>query len=135
MKNKLTCIMLVDDNHNDNFFHERVIRKTNSGIIVIEENSGLKALEYLKSIKRDKGMVPDLILLDINMPGMNGWEFLQEYERLDKQLQSKVIIIMLTSTDNVDDAARGKAWSFVSDFITKPMTEEIMNDIIKKYFD
>jgi CheY-like chemotaxis protein len=66
---------------------------------------------------------------------MNGWDFLQEYDRLDKELQSKVIIIMLTSSDNEDDVARAKAWNPVSDYITKPLTEEVMTDIIKKYFD
>jgi len=127
--------MLVDDDHNDNFFHEREIKKTNPSIIVIEKNTGLEALEYLKSKKVDKDMLPDLIFLDINMPGMNGWDFLQEYEQLDKELQSRVIIIMMTTSDNDDDIARAKTWSFVSDYITKPLTEEIMKGIIKKYFD
>jgi CheY-like chemotaxis protein len=135
MKNKLTSILLIDDNHNDNFFHEREIKKTNSGTIVIKKNTGLEALEYLKSKKEDKEMLPDLIFLDINMPGMNGWDFLREYEQLDKELQSRAIIIMLTSSDNVDDIARSKAWSFMSDYITKPLTAEIMTGIIKKYFD
>jgi CheY-like chemotaxis protein len=127
--------MLVDDDQNDNFFHEREIKKNNSAIVVIEKNTGLEALKYLRSQKVNKNMLPDLIFLDINMPGMNGWDFLQEYERLDKELQSKVIIIMLTSSDNNDDISRAKAWSFVSDYITKPLTKEIMIDIIKKYFD
>ncbi|OGU30183.1 MAG: hypothetical protein A2057_05810 [Ignavibacteria bacterium GWA2_35_9] len=135
MKNKLKCVMLVDDDHNDNFFHEREIKKTNPTIIVIKKNTGLEALEYLQSKKENIDMLPDLIFLDINMPGMNGWDFLQEYERLDKELQSRVIIIMLTTSDNDDDVARAKAWSFVSDYITKPLTEEIMVGIIKKYFD
>jgi len=121
--------------NNDNFFHEREIKKTNSATIVIEKNTGLAALEYLKSKKENKDMLPDLIFLDINMPGMNGWDFLREYEQLDKELQSRAIIIMLTTSDNDDDIARTKAWSFVSDYITKPLTEEIMKGIIKKYFD
>jgi CheY-like chemotaxis protein len=127
--------MLVDDDQNDNFFHERVIKKTSSSTIVIEKNTGQEALDYLKPKNGDKAMLPDLIFLDINMPGMNGWDFLQEYDRLDKELQSRVIIIMLTSSDNEDDVARAKAWNFVSDYITKPLTEEVMTDIIKKYFD
>lgn len=127
--------MLVDDNHNDNFFHEREIKKTNSATIVIEKNSGLEALEYLKSKEGDKAMLPDLIFLDINMSGMNGWEFLHEYERLDRELQVRVIIIMLTNSDNDDDIVRSKEWSFVSDYITKPLTKEILTEIIKKYFD
>lgn len=135
MKNKLTSILLIDDDQNDNFFHEREIKKTNSETIVIKKNTGLEALEYLISKKEDKEMLPDLIFLDINMPGMNGWDFLREYEQLDKELQSRAIIIMLTSSYNDDDIARSKAWSFVSDYITKPLTADIMADIIKKYID
>jgi len=51
------------------------------------------------------------------MPGMNGWEFLQEYNLLDKKLQSRVIIIMLTTSDNPDDETRASTWSFVSDTV------------------
>ncbi|MFT6965711.1 MAG: CheY-like chemotaxis protein [Marivirga sp.] len=127
--------MLVDDDHNDNFFHKREIKKTNLSTIVIEKNSGLDALEYLKSKKVDKDIFPDLLFLDINMPGMNGWDFIQEFERLNKELQDRVIIIMLTTSDNDEDVAKAKALNFVSDYITKPLTEEIMKGIIKKYFD
>lgn len=126
--------MLVDDNHDDNFFHEREIKKNNLETIVIAKNTGLEALEYLKSKKDITHVQPDLIFLDINMPGMNGWEFLKEYNRLDKKLQSQVIIIMLTTSDNPDDEARSKTWNFVSDYITKPLTKELMKDIIKRYF-
>jgi CheY-like chemotaxis protein len=100
---------------------------------VISKNTGSEALDYLRSIK-DESEHPDLILLDINMPGMNGWEFLEEYERLDKRSQGKIVIIMLTTSDNIDDLERAKKWSFVSDYITKPLTKETMKEISNKYF-
>jgi CheY-like chemotaxis protein len=134
MNKNLRCIMLVDDNLDDNFFHEREIKKNNLATIVIAKNTGLEAIEYLKSKKDITHVQPDLIFLDINMPGMNGWEFLKEYNRLDKKLQSQVIIIMLTTSDNPDDETRSKTWNFVSDYITKPLTKQIMEDIIKKNF-
>ena len=68
------------------------------------------------------------------MPGMNGWEFLKEYSKLDKKMQSKLIIIMLTTSDNPDDESRAKNLSFVSDYITKPLTKELMEEITRKYF-
>jgi len=126
--------MLVDDNHDDNFFHEREIKKNNIATIVVAKNTGTEALEYLKSKRSDINMQPDLIFLDINMPGMNGWEFLTEYNRLDKKLQGEVIIVMLTTSDNPDDESKSRTWNFVSDYITKPLTEKIMQNIIKKYF-
>jgi len=134
MNKKLSCIMLVDDNHADNFFHEREIKKNNKATIVITKNSGLEALNYLKSTENTENILPDLIFLDINMPGMNGWEFLNEYHLLEKGIQSKVIVIMLTTSDNPDDEAKAKNWDFISAFITKPLTKEIMEDITEKYF-
>ena len=125
--------MLVDDNQDDNFFHEREIKKLNLASVIITKNTGWEALEYLQS-KKATGYSPDLIFLDINMPGMNGWEFLQKYNRLGKELQSKVIIIMLTTSDNPDDESRAKTWNFVSDYITKPLTKDIMQDIVHQYF-
>jgi len=126
--------MLVDDNPDDNFYHEREIKKNNLATVVITKNTAISALEYLKQKRDNNNPLPDLILLDINMPGMNGWEFLQEYNKLDKELQSKEVIIMLTTSENSDDIQKAKSENFVSDFITKPMTNEIMKTIIKKYF-
>jgi len=124
--------MLVDDNPDDNFFHEREIKKTDPTNTVIAMSSGATALEYLQS---KKGPHSDLIFLDINMPGMNGWEFLEAYNHLDKELQSRAIIIMLTTSDNVDDVKKASSWNFISDYITKPLTKEIMAEIKDKYFE
>jgi CheY-like chemotaxis protein len=132
MKEKLNCLMLIDDNPDDNFFHEREIKKTNQLRNVIVKTSGLSALEYLK-LKREPHA--DLIFLDINMPRMNGWEFLEEYNLLSKESQSLAIIIMLTTSGNPEDIERAKKWSFVSDFKTKPLTREVMDEIIAKYFN
>jgi CheY-like chemotaxis protein len=134
MKTKLNCIMLIDDNPDDNFFHEREIMKSDNKIVVIKKKSAEAALEYLKANKDEAFKLPDLILLDINMDGMNGWEFLKEYNLLAKELQSKVVIIMLTTSESSDDIQKSKSKNYVSDFITKPMTKDIMNDITAKYF-
>jgi CheY-like chemotaxis protein len=134
MKNKLKCIMLVDDNPDDNFYHEREIRKSNlADIVIVIKTSGIDALEYLK-LDKSENIHPDLILLDINMPAMNGWEFVQEYNKLDKEQQSRAIIVMLTTSDNPEEKAKAKALGSVLDFITKPLTRLTMKAIHDKYF-
>ena len=135
MQTKLNCIMLIDDNPDDNFFHEREIKKSNSEIVVIKKNSAMTALEYLKANRDEAFKLPDLILLDINMDGMNGWEFLKEYDLLAKELQSKVVIIMLSTSESSDDIKNAKSENYVSDFTTKPLTQTIMNNIIAKHFN
>jgi len=88
---KKRCIMLVDDNPHDNFFHERDIKKVNSEFVVITKNSGIEAQECIKSFDNTNEGGPDPIFTDINMPEMNGWKFLQEYRKLDKKIQRRVI--------------------------------------------
>jgi CheY-like chemotaxis protein len=134
MSKKLNCIMLVDDNRDDNVFHERVIRKNNISTLVLTELSGMAALNYLEEKKFHEKAHPDLIFLDINMPGMNGWEFLEEYNKLSKEFQSKIVVVMLTTSANPDDKAKAKALDVLSDFKTKPLTDEMLNWIIEKYF-
>jgi CheY-like chemotaxis protein len=134
MKAALNKIMLVDDNSDDNFFHEREIKKSLPSTVVIAKNSAIDALDYLKSIKAKTELPPVLIFLDINMPLMDGWEFLEEYQQLDKNIQSKITIIMLSTSDNPYDMARAKTFSIVNDYIIKPLTKEIMTDITNKYF-
>ena len=131
---KLGCIMLIDDNSDDNFYHERIIKKNKAAEKVISIESGAEAIEYLKKKKEHEHTHPELIFLDINMPGMNGWEFIEEYRKLDHELQSKVIITMLTTSDNPDDFTRAKSLGLQDDFKTKPLTEKMLYEILEKYF-
>jgi CheY-like chemotaxis protein len=123
--------MLVDDDDDDNFFHEKEIIDNHLSNIVIIHDSAAKALNYIKA-KTDPRT--ELIFLDINMPGMNGWEFLEEYEKLDQDMRSKAIIIMLSTSSNPNDIAKAKSSDFVYDYITKPLTKESLNLIIEKHF-
>jgi response regulator of citrate/malate metabolism len=124
--------MLIDDNPDDNFFHERVIRKSQSAERIITKGSAAEALEFLK-INRDKDNRPDLIFLDINMPGMNGWEFLEEYNRLDKELQGRMVVIMLTTSVNPDDIEKAKKFDVVSGYKIKPLTQEMLEEVLNTY--
>lgn len=125
---KLKSIMLIDDNADDNFFHERVIKKCQAAERVIIEQSAEAALDFLQLNEQNP---PDLIFLDINMPGMNGWEFLNEYAKLKKN-QQRPVVIMLTTSENPDDLA--KAASITYDLRSKPLTKEILEEVIGKYF-
>jgi CheY-like chemotaxis protein len=133
MIKKVNCIMLVDDNPDDNFFHERVIRKNGYADFVIAKQTGKEGLEYLRGRNTGSDRHPDLIFLDINMPGMNGWEFLEEYRKLDTYFQSRIIIVMLTTSDNPDDKLRAETFGIPFEYKTKPLTKEMLDEIMEKF--
>lgn len=128
---KLKCVMLIDENPDDNFFHERVLRR--SGLVgnVIVKLTAADALDYLKSTTVHEDAHPDLIFLDINMPGMSGWEFLKEYGNLEKDSQSQAIVVM---TSDPNDAAWARMKNMVLDSRMKPLTNEMLIDIVQKCF-
>lgn len=131
---KLSCILLIDDNPDDIFFHERVIRKAAAADKVVARESGPEALDYLRSPDHPEYTRPDLIFLDINMPGMNGWEFLEEYEKLAHDQKVRAIVIMLTTSENPDDQRRALKQYATSEFHIKPLTNDMLVRIIHKYF-
>lgn len=123
--------MLIDDSRHDNFFHERIITKGNFAEKVVAIETAKEALAYLRSrrVKGESG--PELIFLDINMPGMNGWDFLSEYDNWNSQLEHPVIVVMLTTSDNPDDEKKAMNSKGVSHFKTKPLTTEMLDEIFE----
>jgi CheY-like chemotaxis protein len=128
---KLQKILLIDDNKVDNFFHERVIRKFDKNITVTSMLSGEEAIDYLSGLQSSE--LPDLIFLDINMPGMNGWEFLQEYSKFEIGHKSCVIVVMLSTSEDPEDKERALEQGIASDYRSKPLTEQMLTDICDRF--
>ncbi|WP_103865936.1 response regulator [Aquimarina sp. I32.4] len=135
MDKKLNTIMLVDDDSNTNLYNEYIINRLG----IFEEikifQNGKHALEFLAT-KDEKGKFPqpEIIFLDINMPIMNGWEFLEEYKELTKRQQADILIAMLTSSMNTEDSEKALSSGVVKEFIHKPLIEDRIKEIIDKYF-
>ncbi|PZR32769.1 MAG: hypothetical protein DI538_19030 [Azospira oryzae] len=134
MNKQVNSIMLIDDNPDDNFFHERVIRRSNVAKAVVIQESAVDALQYLKAKGEHHQPHPDLIFLDINMPEMSGWEFLKEYEKLEKNVRKGLVIVMLTTSNNPDDNASGQAQNSLFGFRTKPLTKQMLGEIMDQYW-
>ena len=133
MKQKLNSILLIDDDVATNFIHTHLIKKTLVVDTVINKLNGEEAIAYLTTKKDGEYPQPDLIFLDINMPVMNGWEFIEEYKKNNFSKKS-VLITMLTTSLNPNEIERAEKIEIISDFVTKPLTVECLQDIVKSYF-
>ncbi len=134
MKKKLKNVLLIDDSESDNFYHERKIRKMGITDNIHVCYSGQEALDFLKSELEGVHPQPTLIFLDINMPGMNGWEFLREYEKLEVAQQGEIVLTMLSNSIDERDKARAHEFSAVQGFYSKPLSEEYLTSILEKHF-
>lgn len=127
--NKIGTVMLVDDNDTDNFISKRIIEITKFSDNVIVKNSGKSALDYLLENESNAELIPDIIFLDINMPIVDGFVFLYEYEKFGNAIKDKCRVIILSSSDNKRDIDKIVNNDFVIKFVTKPLTEKTLEEI------
>ena len=135
---KLNCILLVDDDEATNEFHEFLLVELDIVKHIQQCIDGKDALNYLtnqgKYANKGNGYpCPELIFLDINMPGMNGFEFLEAYHNLPPDQKGNLIIIMLTTSLLEEDRKRAASYSEVTEFRNKPLTREYVLEVIEKY--
>ena len=122
-------VMLVDDNDTDNFISKRIIELTGFARRIEVRNSGKSALDYLRENQQIPDNIPNLIFLDINMPVVDGFVFLYEFDKFNELVKSKTRIIILSSSDNKRDIDRIVNNNHVINFITKPLTEVSLEDV------
>ncbi len=134
MPNRIPCILLIDDDPDDNFLHKLVIAESGLVDTVRVAESGPEALHYLTHTDTPTYLRPNVILLDINMPGMNGFEFLEEYHQLPESMKSNVVVMMLTTSLNPTDIDRADNIEEISGYRNKPLTRAMLDEIVKHYF-
>ena len=124
-------LLLVDDDELFTFMTKKIIEKTNlANQIRIFENGKL-AIDFLDATSEKKELLPEVILLDLSMPVLDGWGFLEEYILLKPRLAKKITLYIVSSSVSPKDHQRAKEYSDISDFIIKPMTTEMFIDLIK----
>lgn len=134
MNQKLNCILLIDDDEATNYLHGIIIKTANCATHIKLAINGVEALAYLELAYQNKQPKPDLILLDINMPVMNGWDFLEEYKKIPAEQKSKAVVVMLSTSLNPDDKLRATLIPDISGFKNKPLDDGALRDILNTYF-
>lgn len=125
----IDLVMLVDDNDTDNFISKRIIEITKFAKRVEVKNSGKSALDYLRENQDKIEDLPNLIFLDINMPIVDGFVFLYEFEKFNETIKDKCKVIILSSSDNKRDIDKIVNNNHVIKFITKPLTETALEEV------
>jgi CheY-like chemotaxis protein len=133
---KLAKVLLVDDDHIITFLHTQLLKR----FLVVEQllvaHNGVEALQMLTQTcaESDPSAEPILVLLDLNMPVMNGLQFLEAYQQHPLAQQCRVVIVVLTTAEYSRDLERIRALALTADILTKPLTQEKVETILHRHF-
>ncbi len=124
--------MVVDDSAPDRFIARKLLGRNQIAAEVTPMESGVDALAYIRALAGDLTKLPQVIFLDIRMPIMDGFEFLEQFEALPEANRAGITIFMLTSSAYVEDRKRAELYKSVKGFIIKPLTEKTLTDFLNK---
>ena len=125
---KHRAVMLIDDNEIDNLINQKMIEAANICDFIYTHSGAKSAIEFLKNIQKlgeeGKKVMPEVIFLDIDMPLMDGFQFLDEFDTLTDDTKERCKIVMLTSSINPQDVNKSHKYASVKQYINKPLTQK-----------
>jgi CheY-like chemotaxis protein len=113
-------LLVIDDDDINIFIIKKIVEKTGYDINMIAKTNGQLAIDHLNNMLETNQPFPQLILIDINMPVLNGWEFLEAYDKLN--VSQQVDMYMLSSSVYENDIEKAKTYKKVKGFISKPLS-------------
>ena len=122
-------LLVIDDDDINIFIIKKIVEKTGFDIDMVARNNGQQAIDYINDTIAQNNPLPQLVLIDINMPVMNGWEFIEAYEMLN--IEQKVDMYILSSSVYENDIEKTKSYKAVKGFISKPLSMERLTELVK----
>jgi CheY-like chemotaxis protein len=128
-------IYLIDDDPIFVFLTKRIINSAQCDCQINEFSDGQLAISHLQEIIDDVDLLPDIIFLDLSMPVMDGWEFLEEYALIQSRIKKKIALFIVSSSISPHEVERSKTFLSVTDFVIKPMEKGKVIEIIDSLDD
>ena len=132
MSSKEINICVIDDDDIYQFAVARIIESALKTSSVMSFYDGEEALEYFESLKGNDDPIPDIIFLDINMPRLNGFEFMEGYNKIKNRLSKKSKVYMVSSSIDPADIQRSKEMDGIEDYVSKPLDTNLVTDIVSR---
>lgn len=130
MRRKIN-ILLVDDDPLFIFLTKKIISSTGYSTAISECGDGQGGIEFINKSLGDTTDLPDLIFLDLNMPISDGWEFLEEYAKIESNVSKKIDVYIVSSSISPHDFERSKEFNVVKDFMIKPLDKGKLAEIFE----
>lgn len=127
----LEHVLLVDDDAITNFIHTVILEKSKSARRIKAVLGAEEGLTYLQECILKQDDLPVVILLDINMPVMDGWEFVEAFSRLPEEVQNKIHLFFLTTSSDPVEIERARNKKVIAGFLNKPLDMETLDRILK----
>jgi len=131
---RLREVLIVDDLPADIYLHRLVLEELDCAERISVARNGREAITYLTTAVDGSYPSPELICLDINMPVMSGWQFLDAYAALPAEQRTTKIIMMVTTSLNPDDEKQASSAAVPVGFARKPLTEDLVRETLQQYF-
>ncbi len=129
-KNKFKTVMLIDDNEIDNLINQKMIEAAGICENIFIHSGAKSAIEFLRNIEKLTDVaplvLPEVIFLDIDMPLMDGFQFLDQFNKLGNHVKNNCKVVILTSSINPQDANKSKGYKYVKRYINKPLTQDTL---------
>ena len=128
--NKINCILLVDDDNITNYINQRLLKKLQLSDNIVTTNNGDEALKFIQQYSKDNNNLgPEIIFMDVNMPGMKGFDFLDEFNKLEIANRDQIRIVVVSASSDGPD--KGKTELLELPYLTKPLTIDSIKEVLE----